>query len=78
MSESALYVPNGNGTECGMLKFLQNNGHPIQDLIKEKVGRIRTFVPWTPIRKMETTVVVLPSDDDIVRVYSKGAPEVLL
>jgi len=22
MSRNALYVPNGNGTECGMLKFL--------------------------------------------------------
>jgi len=78
MSENAMYVPNGNGTECGMLKFIQNNGHPVQDLMKNKVGRVKTFVPWTPKRKMESTAILQPGDDNTVRVYSKGAPEVLL
>lgn len=78
MSENAMYVPNGNGTECAMLKFIQNNGHPVQDLIKNKVGRIRTFVPWTPKRKMETTAILQPGDDGTVRIYAKGAPEILL
>lgn len=78
MSENAMYVPNGNGTECGMLKFIQNNGHAVQDLIKNKVGRIKTFVPWTPKRKMESTAIVQPGDDGTVRIYAKGAPEVLL
>jgi P-type Ca2+ transporter type 2B len=78
MSENAMYVPNGNGTECGMLKFIQNNGHAVQDLMKNKVGRVKTFVPWTPKRKMESTAILQPGDDYTVRVYSKGAPEVLL
>lgn len=78
MSENAMYIPNGNGTECGMLKFIQNNGHAVQDLIKNKVGRVKTFIPWTPKRKMESTAILQPGDDNTVRVYSKGAPEVLL
>lgn len=78
MSDSALYLPNGNGTECAMLSFLQFNGHSIQDQIKEKVGRVKTVIPWTPERKIETTVVQHPEDEDLYRVYSKGAPEVLL
>jgi Ca2+-transporting ATPase len=77
MSENAYYVPSGNGTECCMLKFLQNNGHAIQDEVKAKVGRVRAFVPWTPIRKMESTAIEY-EDEGVVRVFSKGAPEVLL
>lgn len=76
MSEDARYVPTGNGTEVGLLKFLQNNGEPIQDSIKAKVGNVLAFVPWTPIRKMESTVVRL--QDGTIRVFAKGAPEELL
>ena len=75
MSEDARYVPTGNGTEVGLLKFLQNNGEPVQDSIKKKVGNVLAYVPWTPARKMETTVVRL--EDGTVRVFSKGAPEEL-
>jgi hypothetical protein len=31
MSEDAKYVPEGNGTEVAMLRFLQNNGVPIHE-----------------------------------------------
>jgi hypothetical protein len=33
MSEDAKYVPVGNGTEVGMLKFLQESNYEIQDLL---------------------------------------------
>jgi Ca2+-transporting ATPase len=77
MSENAFYVPNGNGTECCMLKFLQNNGHAIQEEVKGKIGKVRAFVPWTPTRKMESTAIEY-EDEGIVRVFSKGAPEIII
>ena len=33
MSEDANYEPQGNGTEVGMLKFLMQNGYPVQDML---------------------------------------------
>jgi hypothetical protein len=29
MDEEAFYTPVGNGTECGLVKFLQNNEIPV-------------------------------------------------
>jgi len=42
MDDHAIYVPNGNPTECGMLKFMQRNGTNIQDEVKQTAGRILT------------------------------------
>ena len=36
MSEDARYIPNGNGTEVAMLKFLQDNDIAIQDLMTNR------------------------------------------
>ena len=40
MNDQAYYVPVGNGTEVGFLRFLQEAEIPIHDLIKKKLGRI--------------------------------------
>jgi hypothetical protein len=40
MDEQALYVPVGNGTEVGLIKFLQDAEIPVHEIIKRKIGRI--------------------------------------
>ena len=42
VDNNALYKPVGNGTECGLIKFLQQNGIPVHELIRHKEGRIET------------------------------------
>lgn len=53
MSEDAKYVPTGNGTEAGMLRFLQRNEFAIQELLsqRERAGTLETTIPFGPIRK---------------------------
>jgi len=40
MDDKAYYVPVGNGTEVGLIKFLQDAEIPVHDNIKEKLGNI--------------------------------------
>jgi hypothetical protein len=40
MDDKAFYVPVGNPTEVGFLKFLQDAEIPIHDDIKQKIGRV--------------------------------------
>lgn len=78
MNDKAFYEPVGNGTEVGLIKFLQDAEIPVHDLIKRKLGRIETVIPFSTIRKRMLTAVRHPDHDDFVRVYIKGAPEVIV
>lgn len=78
MNDQAYYVPVGNGTEVGFLRFLQEAEIPIHDLIKKKLGRIEAIVPFSSLRKRSVTAVRLPENENIVRVYVKGAPEIIV
>ena len=40
MDDKALYVPVGNGTEVGLIKFLQDAEVPVHEIIKRKIGQI--------------------------------------
>lgn len=40
MSDKAFYVPVGNGTEVGLIKFLQEAEIPVHEVIKRKLGRV--------------------------------------
>lgn len=53
MSDDAMYVPTGNGTEVGMLNFLTDNEISIYDLYKsrERNCEVETNIPFGPIRK---------------------------
>ena len=44
MSDEAMYVPEGNGTEVGLLRFLTSNEYAIEELYiaKERKGVIET------------------------------------
>jgi Ca2+ transporting ATPase len=83
-NSSAMMVPDdkgkmelrGNVTECGVFKYLQESGLEIKDTIKERDGAILALVPLTSSRKRQTTV--FKYDAATVRVYVKGAPEMVL
>jgi magnesium-transporting ATPase (P-type) len=78
MDDEAFYVPVGNGTDVGMIKFLQDADVPVHEIIKKKFGRIETIIPLSPIRKRQVIAVRHPDMDDIVRIYVKGAPEYII
>ena len=78
MDDKAYYIPVGNGTEVGLLKFLQDAEIPIHDLILKKLGRIEAVIPFSTIRKRSITAVRHPDKEDLVRIYIKGAPELIV
>jgi magnesium-transporting ATPase (P-type) len=80
MSDDGKYVPAGNGTEVALLKFLQENNMPIQDLLskRERAGILETHIPFGPIRKRQLVVIRPSPKDQYVRVVVKGAPEYVM
>lgn len=78
MNDEAFYVPVGNGTDVGMIKFLQDADVAVHDIIKKKYGRIETIIPLSPIRKRQVIAVRHPDMDEVVRVFVKGAPEYII
>jgi len=78
MDDHAYYVPVGNSTETGLIKFLQDAQIPVHEVIKEKLGRIETQIPFSTSEKKMITAVRFPQNEDIVRVYVKGAPEYIV
>lgn len=78
--EDAKYKPEGNGTEVGMLRFLQQNDVPIQDLMvaRHREGEHECSIPFGPVRKRQVEVIRPYKGCDYVRVVVKGAPEYVL
>jgi magnesium-transporting ATPase (P-type) len=78
--EDAKYKPEGNGTEVGMLRFLQQNDVPIHELMVKKTrdGEHECSIPFGPVRKRQVEVVRPFKGCDYVRVVVKGAPEYVL
>ena len=78
MDDKAFYVPVGSGTEVGIIKFLQEAEIPVHDLIRKKFGRIETVIPFSTLRKRSIVAVRHPDHDDLVRIFVKGAPEIIV
>ncbi len=78
IDQEAFYKPVGNGTECGLITFLQQNEIPIQEIIMQKEGQIETTIPFSSIKKRMVVAVRHPTHEDMVRIYVKGAPEIVL
>lgn len=76
--DATTYVPVGNPTEVGLLKFLQDADIPVHLLIQQKLGRIKAVSPFSSFKKRSATVVQNPNKPKTVTVYLKGAPEVIL
>lgn len=76
--DATTYIPVGNPTEVGLLKFLQDADIPVHLLIQQKLGRVKTISPFSSIKKRSATVLQNPNRPGTVTVYLKGAPEVVL
>ena len=78
MTENSFYVPVGNGTEVSLIKWLQDAEIPVHDVMQKKEGRVYAQVPFDSKLKRSIIAVHHPEMQDIVRVYIKGAPEIVL
>jgi Ca2+-transporting ATPase len=80
MSDDAMYEACGNGTEVGMLRFLQQNDYEIQNLLTRKAREciVETNIPFGPIRKRQVVAIRQSKDHNIVKVIIKGAPEYIM
>ena len=77
MSES-VYKAVGDGTEVGLLNFLQDADIPIHLLINKKHGNILMRSPFSPDTKRSAIAIQSPDRPGMVSIYVKGAPEILL
>jgi len=75
---STTYLPVGNGTEIGLLRFLQDADVPIHLLTNFKYGKTKMISPHTPDRKRSAIALESPERPGKVVIYVKGAPEILL
>jgi magnesium-transporting ATPase (P-type) len=72
------FVPTGNGTEAGLLKFLQDSKVQVQELCESKLGHIRATLPFSSDYKFSAVAVVHPAKQGRIAIYIKGAPEYIL
>ncbi len=77
MDDFACYKAVGNGTECGLINFLMQNNIECEEVIKQKTGRIAKVLPFDSTRKRMVTCLVHPTEEGLVRMYVKGAPELI-
>lgn len=80
MDENSFYVPVGNGTEVSLIKWLQAAEIPVHDIMatKEQTGRVCAQVPFNSNLKRSIIAVEHPLLQDTVRIYVKGAPEIVV
>lgn len=51
--------PKGNCTEIGLIKYLMSAGVSVQDIIRDKEGKILQTIPFNSRRKRASTVMML-------------------
>ena len=78
MADNALYIPVGNGTEVGLVKFLQDAEVPVHEIIPRKLNKIVAQIPFSSDRKRSVVALRHPDLEDTIRVYVKGAPEYII
>lgn len=78
INDRGLEEPMGNPTETGLLRFLMDMKVPCNRILLEKVDHIQTFIPFNSGRKRACTAIRHPQDQSKVRVFCKGAPEIVL
>lgn len=78
MTENSFYEPTGNGTEVSLIKWLQEAEIPVHTVMSMKEGRVLAQVPFDSELKRSIIAVQHPELIDKVRIYVKGAPEVVI
>jgi Ca2+ transporting ATPase len=77
-TKEGFFEPMGNCTEQGLIRYLQNVAVPVQDVIRLKEDRILQTIPFNSRRKRACTAVQVPGQSSTVRVFLKGAPEIVI
>ena len=77
--ETGVEETTGNATEVGMIKYLTASGAPTRDMIADRTdkGEPVAKVDFDSERKRSTTCIYTQNDTN-VRVYCKGAPEMVI
>jgi len=78
MSEDAQYVPVGQGTDTSLLKFLQDAEFPVHYNVRDRPNIMQYEIPFSSANKRQVTAIKHPEIDDTIRIYVKGAPEVVI
>ena len=78
MTDNSFYMPVGNGTEVSLLKWLQGAEIPVHEVMALKAGKVRAQVPFSSKLKRSIIAVELPDLQDTVRIFIKGAPEIVV
>lgn len=80
MSKNSFYVPQGNGTEVSLLKWLQAAEIPVHEIMQQKYQEdvVLAQVPFNSKLKRSIIAIKHPKLHDTVRVYVKGAPEIVV
>ena len=78
MTENSFYVPQGNGTEVSLIKWLQGAEIPVHKIMLERENNIRAWIPFDTKLKTSIIAIAHPYIEHTVRVYIKGAPETVV
>ena len=79
MSQNCFYIPEGQGTEVSLIKWLQGAEKPVHEYMQKKfTDIILATVPFDSNLKKSIVAVKHPVVQNTVRVYVKGAPEYVL
>ena len=78
MTKNSFYVPVGQGTEVSLIKWLQDAEIPIHEKMAMKDGRVLAHVPFDSNLKKSIIVIEHPELEQTVRIFVKGAPEVVI
>jgi magnesium-transporting ATPase (P-type) len=54
------FIPVGDPTEVGLVKFLQNAGYPVHLIMDQKLSKIKAVSPFTPERKRSVIAIQNP------------------
>ena len=70
----------GNVTECGLINYLVKSDLDVESKLSERRNDIDILfsIPFSSKRKRATTVIKHPSQAGKVRVFCKGAPEMVI
>ena len=78
VNDRAEFKARGNSVDTCLLEFLQDNDIEVEKEVKILETNLLAAVPFIPYKMRSITVLQHPADPNLVRVYVKGAPEVVL
>ena len=76
-STGTQYIPVGDGTEVGLLNFLQRADLPIHHMIHDKQRRVAMMCPHSSANKFSANLIKNETDGGGT-IYLKGAPEIIV